>query len=444
MSPSIPKFRFIHNTNDLFHIYAFVPAGSIYETKDFHGASHLLEHMQFKNTGDETSNISRELTFMGGKYNAATSKDVTFYYIKTDMAHALQAIRLLHQIVGRCNFTQRDLDTERKVVMEEYNQTADNVAFSMESLTFGTLMQEDNPYIQSVIGTKKVLQKVSAQRLKAYYRERYSPDKMTVMVNCPRAGLPKVRRTLARAFGKDAPASREPVADLQKNAAITEPKVIVLGQPTKQNILRMVFSGYDAVEVKKNMIMEFISYVLTGSGLYSVLNHSVREKRGLVYTVQSFVEPYQYCGMFTIQIASSHKDMAYVLSLAMSSLFQLAKHGLSPTAFKQFKASFISTLKMKFANEEFRTEWHGVNHFYGDMTRQETYMRYMTALTRAQFQAACAEIFDFERMGILCVGDFSNPNKTSLALMDILQSYRKMSGGVMPAAIAQEPLGFSF
>lgn len=420
----VPKYKFIHNSNDVFHVYIFVPAGSIYETPALHGASHMLEHMLFKNSSKQTNNLSKALTYIGGKYNAVTYKDVTYYFIKTPVENYKDALDMIHQIVAKANFTAQDLQVERKVVIEEFNQTVDNFNYKLEMLAQRSIYNEENPYGKSVIGSKKVLQNVTDKALKEYYHKRY--QNFTVLINCPQKLQKKCEEHLTKLFGPNTPLSLHD-SSMENIHGMIEPKVLVINRYLQQYMTRVMFPSPVASDVEGNMIMEFVSYVLTGSGLYSLLNHDVREVRGLVYTVQSYVEAFRYTGMFTIQFSSSNKETEYILSLVYATLYKLVQHGLSPKLFKYYQSSFLNSRKIKFANDDYRTEWNGTAHFYGCMTSEKQYLDMIKKMTPKQVQEKCKEIFDFDKQSIISVGSYPEPNKTSLHIVDMIASYNKLT-----------------
>lgn len=422
----IDRYKFIFNTANVFHIYAFVPAGSVYETAALHGASHLLEHMLFRNTGEYTANLSKSLTFVGGKYNAVTYKDMTYFFIKTHIDQFQDAIQMMHQIVGNANFTEKDLQTERKVVLEEFHQAEDNFNHVLENAAWSTLFPEDHPYCRSVIGTKKTLSHISADRLKKYYQDRYA--KYTVLINCPASYEGKVRSLLTRVWGPNQHVSlwEDAVHSLSEPL---EPKVIVLNRNLSQYMTRLMFPAFPACHVRENMMLEFVSYVLTGSGLYSLLNHTVREVRGLVYTVQSYVEPFRYLGLFHIQLSSSNKETVYILSLVLSILYTMTQKLLPRRVFAYFKTSFLNSRRVKFASEDYRTEWHGTNHFYEDATSEPQYLRMIETMTPQDVRGVCQKVFDFDKQSVLAVGDYPEPSQMSLHILDLLTTYKKMTLG---------------
>lgn len=422
MDKPIDKIKIVTNNTDSFHIYVYVPAGAIYETKRISGGSHMLEHMLFKNTGDYTKNISKSITSIGGKYNAVTSKDVTYFYIKTHINNYKDAIQIIHQIVGLCNFTDNDLRTERKVVLEEYNQHVDNAGGALEELTLVSLLDDVNVYRKSIIGEQRVLKKVTAKNLKEYYKSRY--DRFTIFINCPVSKDKAVLRYTEKMFGRQEQYQffEEDISKLY----ITDPKVMAINRGLSQYITRISYPVHISLSAVEEIHLQFVSYILTGAGLYSLLNHDVRELRGLVYTVHSFTEMFRYGGIFMIQYSSSNGQIEYITSIILSILHNLQKNGMTEQSLSYYKKSFLNTTQVKLLNQEYRSEYHGLQHFYGRYLSDDDVINSIRKIKNKDIKKICRKIFDFDSQGVVTIGNYSNPSRTVDGILNTLSSYKSV------------------
>jgi len=100
-----------------------VGAGSRYETKETNGLSHFLEHMIFKGTKKRptTFDITATLDSVGAKFNAATSKEFTFYYVKANAIHQALAFEVLADMVLDSKLEEKEIEREKGVIIEEIN-----------------------------------------------------------------------------------------------------------------------------------------------------------------------------------------------------------------------------------------------------------------------------------------------------------------------------------
>jgi predicted Zn-dependent peptidase len=378
--------------------------------------------MMFKNKGDASHNIPKSLTYIGGRYNAATYKDVTYYYIETHMSNYKAAIDLLYQITCRLNFNEDDLRTERKVVIEELGQTLDSFDHKFFSLANGSLLHEDNVYMNSVIGTKKTLGNLTLGNLKAYAKERYNNH--VIMLNCDESIKDAAFKYVKHVFGHQETISinEERYMDLGKRF---DPKIIFLNKNFKQYISRITFRTYPVSHIKENITLKFIHYCLTASGLHSILNHTIREKRGLVYSMQSYIELFRYLGLYCIQFSSNSKRTDYILNLVFNVLHNLKTKGLSENIIEFYRTSYLNTIKMRLADEEYRTNSHGLMSFYGADVADADILKYVRAITNQDIVDVASYVFDFTMMGVISVGNYSSVNVMSKNVEDIINTYMK-------------------
>lgn len=415
------KLNVITNNTGAFSIYVYVPAGSIYENKKESGCSHMLEHMLFKNKGEDSYNLSKSLTSIGAKYNAATYKDCTYYYISTHYNNYKKAIGLMKQIIKNVNFTDNDLKTERKVIIEEYNQSNDNFFRMFLTLANKSIMTDDNVYAKSVIGDIKVLKGIPANDLKKYYKSRY--QEYVVVVNTDERIKSKVNKELRYMFGKDEEYDFSDTKLLAEANKI-EPKLIFINKNLNQYNTRISFATFPASEVRDHVILNFIQYCLTGSGLFSLLNHDLREIRGLVYTIHSYSEVFRYVGFYYIQIGSSSDKTDYIISLVINIISKMKKKGLSSSVLDFYKNSYLSSMKHKLLDQEFRSEYHGTAFFYGSYIEDKELIKIINDITNDDIIATSVKAFDYDKLGVISLGTYANVDRMSQGVYDIIESYR--------------------
>lgn len=419
-SASVDKINIITNKNNMFIMYIYVPSGAIFESQRVSGISHLLEHMMFKNKGAYSQNISKSLTHIGGRYNAATYRDVTYYYIQTHMSNYKHVIDILYQITQKLNFTNKDLVTEKEVVLQEMGQSSDNFDSTFTFMTNSTLLDKDNVYMNSVIGTRKTISNITIDDLKAYAKKHYK--NFMVYINCDESIEKSVHRHVHSLFGKPAKLHLydESYVKLSQKFA---PKIMFVQRSYKQYSTTLVFKTFPGHEYRKNVILEFLQYCLTASGLYSILNHAVRVKRGLVYTMQSYVDVFRYIGMYYIAFSSNSSKTDYIVNLILNALYNLKTTGMTDTMLQYYKKSYLNTLKFRFTNEPYKTEYMGLNAFYGVRTDYNYIVRTIEKLDSKEIADVAHQAFNFTEMGVLSVGDYTSVNNMSRKVEEVLETY---------------------
>lgn len=447
-----PRLQVIHNDTNAFSIIVFVPAGSIYESNKVRGGSHMLEHMVFRNH----KSIIKELTSIG-TFNASTGKDVTSYYIHSTVAHMEMVITCMKRLVGAATFTPKDLEIERKVILEEYYLSGAHFGDNFNDISIGKMLAADNPYLNTVIGTEKSIKSITHEQLKKYFQERYCNYTMTI--NCPKShekravalvyehftdiekpfdyGGVKPRRAPAakpspgspppKSPGSPAPGSSpEPSADSRATVMYeyNDPYITVIKSPmATQNATRLMFPSYIAHDGVSLARLAFLTYVLTSSALNSLLHQEIRSARGMVYGIHSYSESLRNMGIFLISFSSSYRDVAHIVNIVCSVLQRMKRRGLTKKQLEYYKEGFVNTYQARFKSPEFVTDWSGTAHFYGDtVTSKEKLFRIVRSIQNKDVRRTAREVFNFENCSVLSAGSYNHPDRVSLKILDIIRS----------------------
>lgn len=408
----VQKLNYIYNNSGLFMIHVFIPSGSIYEhighnkKAKISGISHFLEHILFKHTENYSgSEILSAFTEIGGYYNASTDKDETIFYVKTLSESFQVAVDLLYEIVTKPMFVEKEIETELKVVLEELSQTQDDFQDMVYEQSNRTLLTDDNIYIPSVIGNKKELKSITIADAKRYYKERFGD--VMVLVNVDKSLAQTVKRYIEGKFGANKYLNfYEPKLEVLANRF--EPKLKIISRSSYQYSTSLLFQSYKYDEIRKNTILGFLRFCLTDAGLYSILYYELREKRGLIYNVKMNVERYRYLGLVRVHFATSNKNLVSILEVIKDVITGLCRNGLKSTELKYFKNSYLSSIGYKFANEEYRTSWHGDNLFYGCQLTEDEFISSVKAITNNDIIQVAQEVFDFSRVGIFSLGSYDD------------------------------------
>jgi predicted Zn-dependent peptidase len=405
-------------------MYVYVPCGAIYESPKLSGASHFLEHMLFKNKGKVSSNLSKSLTYIGGTHNAVTYKDVTYYYILTHMSNYKEVVDMLYQITRKLSFTDDDLVVEKQVVLQEMGQTLDSFDYSYSNMMQSCILDMENVYTKSVIGNRKSVSHMSAHDLKEHARNHYKD--CSIIINCDESILGGVKRYVSHVFG---PSKQISFYDekLSAQSQKFDPKIIVVNKPFKQYSTCLIFKAFPAKYKKENIVLKFLQYCLTSSGLHSILNHNIRVKRGLVYTMHSYSEVFRYIGLYYISFSSNSSQTDYIINLIMNVLYKLKSDGMSKNVMKYYKNSYLNTMKMRMTNDMFRTEYFGLASFYGVDLTDDEFFKIIKNINNDDIMEVSKKAFNFTDMGVLTAGAYNSVNSMSKRIEDVQQTYAERS-----------------
>jgi predicted Zn-dependent peptidase len=424
---NVQKINFIYNDSGLFIITAYIPSGSIYENIGKHqdakisGISHFLEHLLFKHTKNYSGKeLLENLTLMGGYYNASTDKDETMFYVKTLVDNYELATDIICDIVTKPVFKLDEVNSERKVTLEEYAQTQDSLDDAMYEGSNSTILQKDNIYMQPIIGNKKHLQTISIKQIWKYFHERY--QHMMLVINCDERYKVKINNYVEKRFGRNKYVDfNEPHLEKLSLKFHEDNKISIVGNATYQYNTYLSFPSFKYALMKENVILNFIKFCLTDAGLYSLLYYEIREKRGLVYSIKITNDRMRYLGILKIRFATSNRDLIGIVTVIMDLINKIKLHGLSPSDLSYFKTSYLNHLRYKFTNEEFRASWHGDNLFYGCKYSEKKFIDTIKSIKNDDIKAVMHDVFGFDKMSVYTMGKYHEPKQLKHDLKKIIQ-----------------------
>ncbi len=265
-------------------VQVWVKTGSIHEGAHLGaGLSHYLEHMLFKGTPRRAGReISATVQAHGGYINAYTTFDRTVYYIDLPSEHTAVAIDVLADAVLNSTLPADEVAKEKDVILREIAMTKDDPENRLWDTLFATAFRE-HPYRQPIIGHREVFAASTREDLAGYYRSRYVPNNLVVVI-VGDIDLAATRRAVEQHFGAAPRARLAPV--------------LVPAEPLQ--LAPRAEHRFEDVEITRAALawpipglthddapaLDLLAMVL-GSGDSSVLWHEIRERRGLVHSIDA-------------------------------------------------------------------------------------------------------------------------------------------------------------
>jgi zinc protease len=265
-------------------VQVWVKTGSIHEGAHLGaGLSHYLEHMLFKGTERRAGrDISATVQAHGGYINAYTTFDRTVYYIDLPSEHTAVAIDILADAVLHSTLPVDECAKERDVILREIAMTRDDPDNRLWDTLFSTTFRE-HPFRQPIIGHRDVFSAVTRDDLLDYYRARYVPNNLVVVI-VGDIDVEKTRAAVDQHFGTAARSRLAPVlvpaepVQLAPRAAHRFEDVELT-----RAALAWPIPGLTHTDAP---VLDLLATIL-GHGDSSVLWQEVREKNGLVHTVDA-------------------------------------------------------------------------------------------------------------------------------------------------------------
>jgi predicted Zn-dependent peptidase len=396
------KLNIITNNQNIFCIYVSIPAGSIYENQKYAGISHVLEHMLLTRTKQFTKQLlNSELTKIGCQSNASTDKDITSYYITTISDNWKIAIDIMSSVILHPEIHSQDLEIEKKVVIEEINMRTDRY-LNYFNIANSTILTKNNIYNYHVEGTPHKVSKITKKDLMNYFYDRYK--NYSLVVNCPHHIKNKMFKYLEHKFGKNKTINM--YENIPKTILETCSKFTIEHEDTKQYNYIISFPSYSKIDYQKSIILNFIRFAYIDGTMNSTIIDILRNKLGLVYSINSSNTNYRYLGLLDIQISTSSNNIFKILKIILDCFTYIKKYGIKELEY--FKTAFINSKKLVFTNEQFRTRWYNENKFYGVNITENGYANIIKSITNDDIKNICNEIFDISKIGLLAFGNITD------------------------------------
>jgi predicted Zn-dependent peptidase len=264
----------------------FIGVGSRYESDEQSGASHFIEHMVFKGTAKRPTarDIAVAIEGIGGLFNASTGREASTYWAKVAQPHLDIAIDVLVDMLRYAKFEPEEINRERRVIIEEINLTLDTPD-SLVHLLINELVWPNHPLGRDVAGTKESLSTLDREDLLTYLKRHYQPNNTVVSVAGDvehEAVVGKIAAFLGDWATGEAASSYRPAEDNQ-----AEPRLRIHHKETEQAHFCLSVPGIPR-DHPDRFKLRLLNAVL-GEGMSSRLFTEIREKRGLAYSIYSYI-----------------------------------------------------------------------------------------------------------------------------------------------------------
>lgn len=380
----------------------FVDCGSAFELPSQNGISHFIEHMNFKGTSNRNAKqIAEELDSVGGKLNAYTSKEHTSYYaVVVDDCFDI-ALDLLADIFFNSKYEQKDIDTEKQVILQEIKMYEDNPDEYIHDL-FVRNMWPGFHLGQPVIGNKEVIKNLTREDIKKYISDHYLPEHITISVagNCDKKEvLSKINKYFGT-FNSNAQRIKEFPLPSYKSG------INLVKKDTNQVHFCIGTRGISFHNPNRYPLL-VLSSILGGS-MSSVLFQEVREKRGLVYSIYSYPMYFRDCGLFSVYAGVSLVSAQEVLRIILDT-FKNFPSLINDDNLQRAKNQLKSGLVLGLESSSSKMSWNGKNFFYYRKAIEiDEVAEEIDMIKKEDLIHLCKYLFDEEYYSLTAIGGFDD------------------------------------
>ncbi len=375
-------------------------AGSRYETPANSGISHFIEHGLFKGTATRSAyEIARAFDAIGGSINAFTGKEYTCLYarvLKKDMNIALD---ILSDMYKNPLFKSDDIEKEKYVVAQEIKMvedTPDEYIYDM----FNASYFKDHPLGMTILGTEENVQGFTSGQLQAYYKEYYAPETAIITIT-GRVDHDDCVRKIEKFF-------MGVVNDgIKRDLAIPVPhKGINIYEKDLEHIYLCIGTG-GVSQVDGRRYPMYVLNALMGGSMSSYLFQEIREQRGLVYNIYSYVSCYHDTGTFGISTSTSQEFLDEVLSLIKAETRRIRDDGITDAELSFSKEHIKGNLFISLESSETRMGRLAKNEIYfGDYIPLKETLRDIDGIQKKDVNKIARDIFENpEEISITVLGN---------------------------------------
>lgn len=376
----------------------WVNAGSRDEVRSENGVSHFIEHMIFRGTSNRTNlQIAKELDAIGGQSNAFTGKENTCFYARVLSKDFAVLSDILSDIFLNSTFDPDDMERERQVVLQEISMVEDAPEDNIHVL-FNRLFWGDHPIGRSILGEGKTVAAIGNETILRYIGKFYVPERIVVAAagNVDHESVVSIFEPLFESV-QSAP-NMNPKREVPRSNA----GVFTHFKDLEQ--VHICLGGEAPSQTSERRFAGAILNTILGGNMSSRLFQEIREKRGLAYSVYSFVSSYVDAGLLCVYVATDTGNVNPVLETIQAEIRKISRGGVSKADLAEAKDHLTGGIYLSSESSDSRMMRVARNELIF-----ERYVSYEELVSSLE-QVTIDEVVDL-------AGDIFQDNKVSLATL---------------------------
>ncbi len=371
------------------------------------GIAHFVEHTLFRGTARKSAAvIGGYLDRLGGELNAYTTKEEIVLHatvLKEDLG---KAARLLFELALEATFPDKEIETERGVVLDEIISYKDNPAEDVydriESLLF-----QGSPLETPILGTAASVKKITPEMLRRFVAERFTPDRMvfTVVADIPEEKLEK--HVLKLLSGVPAFSSAKEKADATEKAgtpSISNQEPFHKVVDKRHHEVNAVLGGRapSLYEMPDRLVCAMLANILGGPASNSLLNKELREKRGWVYGIESSYTQYADTGILAITFGCDRPNLDACQKAIGKILKRLQEVPFTDRQLRSYRKQLLGQLAIGSESGEAQCLSMGKSMLaWGNIMSPQETRKQLEAITPDDLQALAKRLFSPDNLSSL-------------------------------------------
>jgi predicted Zn-dependent peptidase len=382
----------------------WVRRGSRHEAPELNGICHFIEHAVFKGTLRRTArDIAVESDRLGGNLDAFTTHEMTGFAVKVADRSLPEAFDLLADLLAHPRFDQIDLDREQKVILEEMKMVEDTPDELLGEL-FNAAYFPGHPLGRPIEGTEETISSFDHQTIAAFHAREFSPSNLVVAAagNVEHEQLVElVEKSFAAAASPE-----ERVAPVEESPDPAAPILIEQKKELEQAHLIIAAPWPDARDDERYAASLLASVM--GGGTSSRLWQTVREERGLAYSVGAGGSTFSDVGIFTIYAGTSPEHLDEVLNLSLAEMRRVVAESISDEELTLAKDQALSSILLGLESSSARVSALARQEIiHGRRISPQESIEKLEAVTPEDMQRVARKFFTSESLALGALGNLN-------------------------------------
>ncbi|HEY4381639.1 MAG TPA: pitrilysin family protein [Acidobacteriaceae bacterium] len=398
LTESIPHVRSVS-------MGVWIDSGSRDESLDLNGISHFVEHMVFKGTTTRSAQqFARETDAIGGNLDAFTGKESICFNIKVLDDNIAPALDLLSDLVLHPTFTPDDIAREQGVILEEIKMDEDNPDYLVHE-TFTQNFWKGHSLGRPILGTTKTVSSFTQQVVFDYYAGRFTPRNM-VFSAAGHLDHDTFVAQVADHFSGLAATSEAQLAHVPAPNAY--PHITLKRKKSLEQVQLCLGVPAPPVASPARYAVYLLNTML-GGGMSSRLFQTIREDRGLAYSIYSETNPFRDTGCLAIYAGTSTAKITEVLSLTLAELRRLKEEAAPDAELKRAKDQLKSNIVLGLESSSSRmSNLARQEMYFGRFFSVDEIIAEVEAIQPADVQSLAQQLFRPEAIALTILGNLGN------------------------------------
>jgi predicted Zn-dependent peptidase len=382
----------------------WIRKGSRHEPTELNGISHFIEHAVFKGTPKRSAlDIAIETDRLGGNLDAFTMHEAVGFMAKVVDTQTIKAFDLIADMLANPLFDEKELKREQKVIIEEIKMVEDTPEDILSEI-FTEAFFPENALGLPIEGTKKSVKTFDHEAARAFHVELCRPQNIVVACagNVEHKEIVKVAKKF---FGEKSKIKNQ--KSKKKTPAYAAPIIIKNNKNLEQAHLIIAAPWIGATDERRYAASLLIG--ILGDGNSSRLWQTIREKRGLAYSVGASATSFQDCGVFSIYAGASPDKHGEVIDLSVAEMRKIKNEGVTEAELALAKEQTVASILLGLEDSSVRAGNLAQQEMtHGRQISVEETLSKLEAVTLEDVQKLAQEFFQTEKLALAALGNLKS------------------------------------